>query len=230
MLTIFYVQNVLIILDWCLCDFLVLKHIHELCTLHLPWSFTDVGTYFYVENVPSILDKFCFWLDLCVWSIVFSVRNVLVLGAFGCFSFVINLCELLLPFSCELFQYIAFDYLLMLTIYNLQNILIILDWCLCDFLLLKHTNELHALHLHWTFTDVDIFLCWHIFVCKMFQNFNITFDYLLMLTIYNVQNVLIILDWGLCDFLVLKHIHELHTLHLHWSFTNVDKLLLKVFF
>ena len=62
-------------------------------------------TYLHVENVPSILDKFCFWLDLCVLiNSVFS-RECMVLGAFGCFSFVINLCELLLPFSCELFQY-----------------------------------------------------------------------------------------------------------------------------
>ena len=37
-------------------------------------------------------------------SIVFSVNNVLILGAF-CFSFVINLCEISWSFSCELFQY-----------------------------------------------------------------------------------------------------------------------------
>ena len=220
--------NVLIILDWCFCDFLVLKHINELDTCHLHRSFTDfdifscgkcsrisillliiywcwlffmckmfvsisidvyviflywnismnythsifIGhllmlTYFHVENVPEF--QYCFWLFtdvnyfsrakcsyhswlmfmwfsctetyrwiahtssslvfywcwhifmwkmfhpfwisfllglICVFSsIVFSVGNILVLGAFGCFSFVINLCELLLPFSCELFQY-----------------------------------------------------------------------------------------------------------------------------
>ena len=50
---------------------------------------------------------------------------------------------------------------------------------------------------------IDIF-----FVCKMFHNFNIAFDYLLMLTIFHVQNVLIILDWCLCDLLLLKHINE----------------------
>ena len=47
-----------------------------------------------------------FWISFVFGLIcVFSVRNALVLGEFGCFSFVINLCELLLPFSCELFQY-----------------------------------------------------------------------------------------------------------------------------
>ena len=79
--------------------------------------------------------------------------------------------------------------------FSCENVLIILDWCLCDFLLLKHINEVHALHL---------------------------FDYLLMLTIFHVQNVLIILNWCLCDFLLLKHINEVHALHLHLSFTDVD--------
>ena len=73
-----------------------------------------------------------------------------------------------------------------------------------------------------TSSSLVIYWCWHIFVWKMFQNFNITFDYLLMLIIFHVQNVLIILNWYLCDFLVLKHINELHTIHLHWSFTDVD--------
>ena len=67
-----------------------------------------------------------------------------------------------------------------------------------------------------------IYWCWHIFVSKMFQNFNIVFDYLLMLTIFHVQNVLNIFNWCLCDFLVLKHIHEVHTLHLHLSLTDVE--------
>ena len=84
----------------------------------------------------------------------------------------------------------------MLTIFHVQKVLIILDWCLCEFLLLKDINEVHALHLDLSFTNVDIF--------------------------FYVQNVLIILDWCLCDFLVLKHIDEVYTLHLHLSLTNVD--------
>ena len=61
---------------------------------------------------------------------------------------------------------------------------------------------------------IDIFFVW-----KLFYNFNTTFDNLLMLTIFHVQNVLIILDWCLCDFLLLKHIDEVDALHLHLSLT-----------
>ena len=86
---------------------------------------------------------------------------------------------------------IAFDYLLMLTIFHVQNVLIILDWCLCDFLVLKHIHELHTCDLYWLFTDVDIFLCgkcsrisilllviywcWLFVMCKMFLSFLIDF-------------------------------------------------------
>ena len=73
--------------------------------------------------------------------------------------------------------------------FHVQNVIIILNWCLCDFLVLKHIDELHTLHLHWLFTDVDIFLCgkcsrisillliicwcWLFFVCKMLFTFSI---------------------------------------------------------
>ena len=83
---------------------------------------------------------------------------------------------------------IVFDYLLILTICYVQNVLIIFDWCLCDFLVLKHIDEVYALHLHFLFTDVDIFLCWKcsrisilfliiywcwlFFMCKMFLSFS----------------------------------------------------------
>ena len=69
------------------------------------------------------------------------------------------------------------------------DIVIILNWCLCDFLVLKHINEVDAFHLHLSFTDVDIFLClkcstisillliiywcWLFFMCKMFLSFSI---------------------------------------------------------
>ena len=57
---------------------------------------------------------------------------------------------------------------------------------------------------------------------KIFKNFNTAFDNLLMLTNFHMQNVLIILNWCLCDFLVLKHVDEVDALHLHLSFTDVD--------
>ena len=104
----------------------------------------------------------------------------------------------------------------MLTIFHVQNVPIIFDWCLCDFLVLKHIDEVYALHVHLSFTDVYIFLCrkcsrisilfliiywyWLFFMCKMFLSFST----------------------DVCDFLVLKHIDEVYTLHFHLSFTDVD--------
>ena len=83
---------------------------------------------------------------------------------------------------------IVFDSLLILTIFHVQNVLIIFDWCLCDFLLLKHIDEVYTLHLHLSFTDIDIFVCgkysnisvvflivywcWLFFMCKMFSSFS----------------------------------------------------------
>ena len=55
----------------------------------------------WVVFLRLFLYMFCFLLG----SIVFSVNNVLTLGAFGCSSFVINLCELSQSFSSDLFQY-----------------------------------------------------------------------------------------------------------------------------
>ena len=79
----------------------------------------------------------------------------------------------------------AFDNLLMLTIFHVQNVLIIVDWCLCDFLLLKHIDEVDALHLHLSLTYflcgkystisillLIIYWCWLFFICKMFLSFS----------------------------------------------------------
>ena len=351
-LTIFHVQNVLIIFNWCLCDFLVLKHIDEVYTLHLHLSLTDVDiflcckcsrisilfliiywfwlffmckmflsfstdvyviflywnilmkcmhfifichllmlTYFCVENILEF--QYCFWywcwlFFMCkmfyhfqLMFMWFSCTETYWWSAHTSSSFVIDWCWHF--FVENMFQNfnIVFDSLLILTIFHVQNVLIIFNWCLCDFLVLKHIDEVYTLHLHLSFTDVDIFLCqkcsrisilfliiywyWLFFMCKMFlsfstdvyviflywnilmkcthfifichwlmltyflskmfQNFNIVFDSLLILTIFHVQNVLIIFNWCLCDFLVLKHIDEVHTLHLHLSLTcvkNVD--------
>ena len=123
--------------------------------------------------------------------------------------------------------FILICHILLLIIYwcwlfSCENVLIILDWCLCDFLLLKHIDEVDGLHPHLSLT--------YFFVCKIFHNFNIVFDYLLMLTIFHVENVLIILNWCLCDFLVLKHIDEVDVLHPHLSYTAFDYLLMLTFF
>ena len=59
---------------------------------------------------------------------------------------------------------------------------------LCDFLVLRHIDEVYAFHLHLSFTDVNIFLCckcsricivfliiywcWLFLICKLFSSFS----------------------------------------------------------
>ena len=183
-------------------------------------------------------------------------------------SFVIYWCWHIFVFKMSHNFNTAFDYLLMLIIFHVQNVLIIYNWCLCDFLVLKHIDEvvcnLSSFVIYWCWhifcventsrTSIlllIIYWCWLLFMCKMFLSFstnvyviflywniltkwmhfisichllmlicfNTVLDYLLMLTIFHVQNVLIIFDRCLCDFLVLKHIDEVDALHLHLSLT-----------
>ena len=162
MLTIFHVQNVLNIFDWCLCDFLVLKYIDEVYALHVHLSFTDVYIFLCRKcSRISILFLIIYWYWL------------------------LFMCKMFLSFSTDV----------------------------CDFLVLKHIDEVHTLHLHLSLTDVDIFVCgkysnisvvcliinwcWLFFMCKMLS---------------------IIFDWCLCDFLVLKHIDKVYTLHFRLMF------------
>ena len=88
-----------------------------------------------------------------------------------------------------------------------------------------------------------IYWHWHIFVLKMFQNFNIVFDYLLILTIFHVQNVVsfltdiyvIFLYWNIlmkcthfifiCHLLMLTYFCVVNVpefQYCFWLFTNVD--------
>ena len=125
-------------------------------------------------------------------NIFMWIISILLLIIYWCWLFIT--CKLFLSFSIDVYVILFYWNILM-------------------------TNWLHA--LHWTFTDVDIFLC--------VKGSRISILILIIYWCWLVQNVLIILSWCLCDFLVLKHIHQWHTLHLHWSFINVDKLLLKFF-
>ena len=142
----------------------------------------------------------------------YSMISILVVIIYWCWLFF--MCKMFLWFSTDVYvifcywnismkctHFILICHLLMLTFFYVQNVLIILNWCLCDFLVLKHIDEVDALHPHLSYTASD---------------------YLLMLTIFHVENVLIILDWCLCDFLLLKHIDEVDGLHPHLSVTNVD--------
>ena len=248
MLTIFHVQNVLIILDWCLCDFLLLKHIDEVDGLHLHLSLTYFlcGKYstiaillliiywcwlffmckMFLSFSTDVYVIFCYWnismkwmdfIFICDWHI-FCVENILQLqycfwlftdvDYFSCAkcsyhsrlmfmwvsvtetyqwsgwassSFVIDI------FLCGKYSMIA---ILLLIIYwcwlffMCKMFLSLSNWYLCDFLVLKHIDGEHKLHLYLSFTDVDIFSCWKcptisilfliiywcwlFFLCKMF--------------------------------------------------------------
>ena len=327
---IFHVQNVLIILDWCLCDFLLLKHIDEVDALHVDLSLLML-TYFLCGKYSriSILVLIIYWCWLFFMCKMFLSFSTDVYVIFCYWNILMKCTHFMLICHLLMLTYFLWKYsriwILVLIIYwcwhifHVQNVLIILDWCLCDFLLLKHIDEVDALHVDlsftdvdiffvenilefeywfWLFTDVDIFFmckmflsfstdvyviicywnismkwmhfmlichllmltyflcgkysrisilvliiywCWLFFMCKMFLSFStdvfVIFCYwnismkcahfmlichLLMLTFFYVQNVLIILNWCLCDFLVLKHIDEVHTLHLYLSLTDVD--------
>ena len=149
--------------------------------------------------------------------------RILILVLIIYWSWLFFMCKMFLSFLTDVYvsfcywnismkctHFILICHLLMLTFFYVQNVLIILNWRLCDFLVLKHIDEVDALHPHLSYNASD---------------------YLLMLTIFHVENVLIILDWCLCDFLLLKHIDEVDGLHLHLSLTDVDIIfVLKIFY
>ena len=81
----------------------------------------------------------------------------------------------------------AFDYLLMLTIFHVK-------------MFLSFLTNIYVIFLY-----QNILMKWRhlIFICYLLMLICCitAFDYILMLTIFHVQNVVIILDWCLCDFL-----------------------------
>ena len=199
MLTIFHVQNVLIILDWCLCDFLVLKHIDEVDALNFHLLFTDVDMLHY----SALIIYWCWLFFMCKMFLSFSTDVYVIFSVLKHIDEV-DILHLHLSFT-------AFDYLLMLTTFHVQNVLIILDWCLCAFLFLKHIDEVDALHFHLSLTYffcgkystisillLIIYWCWLFFMCKMFLSFS--------------TDVYVI-------FSVPKDIDEVDALHLHLSLT-----------
>ena len=135
------------------------------------------------------------FIFICPFTDV-DILSCLKCSTISILLFIIYWCWLF--FMCKMFLSFSIDVNVIFLYWNIS-----IKWMHC--------------HLHLSFSVLDIFFLW-----KMFQNFNIFFDYLLMLTIFHVKNILIILNWCLCDFLVLKHIDEVHTLHLHLSFTDVD--------
>ena len=162
MLTIFHVQIVLIICDWCLWDFLVLKHIDEVFTLHLHLSLTDVDIFCGKYSRISIVFLIIYWYWLffmCKMFLSFST-DVYVIFLYWNISM-----------DCTHFIFIC--HLLMLRYFCVENVP-------------------QFQYCFWLFTDVDYFSCakcsYHVLI--IFQNFNIAFDYLLMLTIFHVPKFL----------------------------------------
>ena len=137
-------------------------------------------TYFCVENVLEFW--YCFWLFTDVDC--FFMCNMFLTFSIDVYAIFFNW-----KISMNCMHFIFIHHLLMLAYLCVQNVVIIINSCLCYFLWLKHINELHLLHLHLSFTDVDIFLCrkcsrisillliiywyWLFFVCKMFLTFSI---------------------------------------------------------
>ena len=166
-------------------------------------------------------------------------------------NWLLFICKMFLSFSIDVYvislywnismnctHFIFIGYLLKLTYFCVENV-VEFQYCFSLFTDVDYFSCAKCFYHSWlmfmwfsftktywwiahTSSSLVIYWCWHIFIWKMFQNFNIAFGYLLMLTIFHVQNVFIILNWCLCDFLLLKHIDELHTLHLHWLFTDVN--------
>ena len=152
----------------------------------------------------------------------------------------IFICDLLMLtyFSVVMFQNfnIIFDYLLMLTIFHVQIALIIFDWCLCDFLLLKHIDE--VLHLHLSLIDVDIFVCgkysrisvmlliinwcWLFFMCKIFLSFST--DVYVIFLYWNISMECTHFIF-ICHLLMLTYFHVENVSQFQycfWIFTDVD--------
>ena len=204
-------------------------------------SYLLILTYFCVENVPEF--QYCLWLftDIDYFSCAkcsyhfrlmfmwFSFTETYSWSAHISFSFVIYWCWHIFVLKMSYNFNSAFDYLLMLTIFPVQNVPIILDWCLCDFLVLKHIDELYPLHFYLSFTYVKIFFCcckcsrisilfliiywfWLFFMCKMFSSFSTD-----VYVIFFYQNILMkcthfifICHWLMLTFLFVKNILIFH--------------------
>ena len=117
------------------------------------------------------------------------------------------------------------------------DIVIIIDWCLCDFLVLKHIDEVYALHLHLSLTDVTIFLCckcsrisilfltiywcWLFFMCKLFSSFstNVYMIFLYWNILIECTHFIFIVIYWCWHIFVLKMCYNFNSF---WLFTDVD--------
>ena len=169
------------------------------------WLFTDVD-YFSCAKCSYYSRLMFMWFSLSKtywWS--------------GCtsFSFVIDIF-----FLWKIFYNFntAFDNLLMLTIFHMQNVL---SFSTDVYVLFSYWNILMKwMHL--------IFIChWHIFCVENILQFQYCFWLFTDVDYFSCENVLIILDWCLCDFLVPKHINEVDDFIFiyHWHIFCVEIIL-----
>ena len=174
MLTIFDMQIVLIIFDWCLCDFLVLKHIDEVHTFIFICHLLML-TYFCVVNVPEF--QYCFWLftDIDYFSCTkCSYHFQLMFMWFPCTE----------TYQWSVHTFIFICHLLMLTFFcgkysRISIVFLIIYWCWLFFMckmFLSFLSDVYVIFLYWNISME----CTHfIFIC-----------HLLMLTYFCVENVL----------------------------------------
>ena len=174
MLIIFPVQNVLIILNWCLCDFLVLKHIDEVYTLHLYLSFTDVNIFLCCK-----CSRICIVFLIIYWCWLFLICKLF--SSFSTDVYVISLYWNILM-KCTHFIFIC--HWLMLTIFvcgkysNISVVFLIINWCWLFFMckmFLSFSTDVYVIFLYWNIS----MKCMHF----------IFISYLLMLTYFCVKNV-----------------------------------------
>ena len=135
---------------------------------------------------------FCYWNISMKCMHFMSICHLLMLTYFLCRKYSRISILLLIIYWCWLFfhvkmflsfstdVYVIFCYWCW-HVFHVQNVLIILDWCLCDFLLLKHIDEVDGLHLHLSLTYflcgkysmiwilfLIIYWCWLFFMCQGF--------------------------------------------------------------
>ena len=242
---IFICHLLLLIIYWCWLFFM--------CKMFLSFL-TDVYVIFCYWNISMKWMHFIFICHLLMLTYFlcgkYSRISILLLIIYWCW--LIFTCKMFLSFSTDVYVISVTETyqwsgstsssFVIYWCWHVSILLLIIYWCWLFFMckmFLSFSIDVYVIFCYWNISMKwmhFIFNChWHIFCWKIFYNFNTAFDYLLMLTIFHVQNVLIILNWCLCDFLVLKHIWA-HLLMLtyfcvenvpqfqycFWLFTDVD--------
>ena len=246
-LSITEISILFLIINWCWLFFMCKMFLHVHFWLMFMW-FSCTDTYWWSVHTSSSFVIY-FWLLTDVDSSVFIINwcwlffmckmflsfstDVYVIFLYWhilmkCTHFIFICDWLMLTFFCGKYSRISIVFLIIkwCWLFFCPNVLIILNWCLCDFLVLKHVTEVYALHLHLSFTDVDIFLCckcsrisimfltiywcWLFFMCKMFSSFST--DVYVIFLYWNIlmkcTHFIFICHWLMLTFLFVENILE----------------------